>query len=153
MKQALEDKDKALVGAQKVAKEKAEAAEAKLASVGKLEEENASLKAAVEEVKKEATKLKKEQAEWAKKIEDRVSAFELEKTALNDKVDQLTQKRDVLEKYLGGFAKNMYNMLEGTFLCSRFTEIHSSKERYLQAWHTYFSQSLPNTSRAHPSSG
>jgi hypothetical protein len=90
MKQALEHKDNALAGAQKVAREKTEAAEAKLASVGKLEEENASLKTAVEAAKKEATELKKEQAEWAKKIEDQTSAFELEKTTLNDKVDQLT---------------------------------------------------------------
>ena len=54
-----------------------------MASVEKLEEENASLKTVVEE-------LKKERAEWAKKMEDRGSAFESEKTALNDKVDQLT---------------------------------------------------------------
>ena len=40
-----------------MAKEKTEAVEAKLASVGKLEEENASLKIVVEE-------LKKERAEW-----------------------------------------------------------------------------------------
>ena len=40
----------------------------------------------------------------------------MEKTALNDKVDQLTQRRDALEKYLGGFAKKMYAMLEGTSL-------------------------------------
>ena len=90
MKQALEDKDNALAGAQKVAREKTEGAEAKLALVGKLEEENASMKTAVEE-------LKKELAEWAKKIEDQASAFESEKTTLTDKVDQLTQKTDRIE--------------------------------------------------------
>jgi hypothetical protein len=106
MKQALEKKDEELARAQKVAKEKTEATEAKLASVGKLEEENASLKTAVED-------LKKERAEWAKKMEEKTSAFESKKTALNDKGDQLTQKRDALEKYVGGFTKKMYVMLEG----------------------------------------
>jgi predicted nucleic acid-binding Zn-ribbon protein len=117
MKQALEEKDKALADAQKVAREKTEAAEAKLASVSKWEEENKSLKATVEEVKKEAAQLKKEHVEWTKKIEDQTKAFETQKTALNDQVDQLTKRKDALEKYLGGFAKKMYGMLDGTFLC------------------------------------
>ena len=66
-----------------------------------------SLKTTIEE-------LTREHANWAKKIQDQSSAFELEKTALTDKVDQLTHKRDTLEKYLGGFAKTFYGMLEGT---------------------------------------
>ena len=86
MKQALERKDNELAGTQKVAREKTEAAEKKLASVGKLEEENAALKTIVEEVKKEAAQLKEE------------------KVVLTDKVDQLTQKREVLEAYLGSLA-------------------------------------------------
>ena len=83
MKQALERKDNKLAGAQKVAREKTEAAERKQALVGKLEEENAALKTVVEEVKKEAAQLKGE------------------KIVLTDKVDQLTRKRDELEEYLG----------------------------------------------------
>ena len=60
-----------------------------------LEEDNAALKTVVDEAKKEAAQLRQE------------------KTVLSDKVDQLTRKRDELEKYLGGFAKKMYGMLEG----------------------------------------
>jgi DNA repair exonuclease SbcCD ATPase subunit len=55
MKKALEDKDKALADAQKVAKEKTQAAEKQLAAVGKVEEEN--------------TKLKQERADWNKNLE------------------------------------------------------------------------------------
>ena len=53
MKQALEQKDLDLVPAQKTAQEKTELAENKLASVGKLEEENAKLKTAIDEANKE----------------------------------------------------------------------------------------------------
>ena len=35
--------------------------------------------------------------------------------ALADQVDVLTRKRDELETYLGGLAKKMFLMLEGTF--------------------------------------
>jgi hypothetical protein len=72
-------------------------ADRKLASVGKLEEENAKLKTVVDEAKKEAVQLKEE------------------KVALADKVDVLTRKRDELEAYLGGLAKKMFLMLEGIF--------------------------------------
>ena len=72
-----------------MAREKTEAAEVKLASVGKLEEENATLRTAIKE----------------------------EKTVLTDKVDQLTQKRNKLEDYLGNLAQKMYTMLEGIFPC------------------------------------
>ena len=58
MKRALERKDHELAGAQMVAWEKTEVAEKKLASVGKLEEENARLKTAIEEVKKKLPNLR-----------------------------------------------------------------------------------------------
>ena len=59
-RQALEKKDTDLAGAHKVARQKTELAERKLALVGKLEEENANLKTTVDEAKKEATQLKEE---------------------------------------------------------------------------------------------
>ena len=55
MKKALEDKYKAIADAQRVAREKTKAAEAKLAAAEKLEGEN--------------TKLKQERADWIKKLE------------------------------------------------------------------------------------
>ena len=55
MKKALEDKDQALADAQKVAREKTEAAEKKLATAAKLEEEN--------------TRLKQERSDWSKKLD------------------------------------------------------------------------------------
>ncbi|XBI07692.1 hypothetical protein VPH35_135554 [Triticum aestivum] len=94
MKQALEQKDLDLATAQKTVREKTELAGRKLASVGKLEEENAKLKTAVDEAKKEVVQLKEE------------------KVALANKVDVLTRKRDELEAYLGGLAKKMFLMLE-----------------------------------------
>ena len=99
MKQALEQKDLDLAAAQKTAREKTELADKKLASVGKLEEENAKLKTAIDEANKEVVQLKKD------------------KVALTDKVGDLTQRRDELEAYLGGLAKKIFLMLEGTFLC------------------------------------
>ncbi|XBH64723.1 hypothetical protein VPH35_118431 [Triticum aestivum] len=101
MKQALEQKDLDLAAAQKTAREKTELADKKLASVGKLEEENAKLRTAVDEANKEVVQLKEE------------------KMALADKVDVLTQKRDELEDYLGGLAK-MFLMLEE--FCRNFEE-------------------------------
>ena len=55
MKQALDQKDLDLAAAQKMAQEKIALADKKLASVGKLEEDNAKLKAALDEANKEAT--------------------------------------------------------------------------------------------------
>ena len=49
----MEQKDLDLAVAQKTAREKTELADKKLASVGKLEEENAKLKTAVDEANKE----------------------------------------------------------------------------------------------------
>ena len=78
-------------------REKTELADKKLALVGKLEEENAKLKTAIDEANKEVVQLKKD------------------KVALTDKVADLTRRRDELETYLGGLAKKMFLMLEGTF--------------------------------------
>ena len=75
-----------------MAHEKTDLADQKLASVGKLEDENAKLKNVVDEAKNKAMQLKEEQV-------------------------ALTQKRNELEAYLGGLAKKMFLMLEGTFPC------------------------------------
>ena len=99
MRQALEKKDSDLAAAQKMAEDKTALADQKLASVGKLEEENSKLKTALDEANKEATHLKKE------------------KGVLTDKVEGIARKRDDLENYLGGLAKKLYIMLEGAFLC------------------------------------
>ena len=99
MKQALEQKDLDLAAAQREAREKTELADKKLASVSKLEEENAKLKTAINEANKEAVQFKKD------------------KVAMTDKVGDLTQKRNDLEAYLGGLAKKLFLMLEGTFPC------------------------------------
>ena len=99
MNQALAQKDLDLAAAQKAAEEKTALADQKLASVGKLEEENAKLKTALDEANKEATRLKKD------------------KRALTDKVEDIARKRDDLENYLGGLAKKLFVMLEGAFLC------------------------------------
>ena len=95
----MEKKDLDLAAAQKTAEEKPALADQKLASVGKLEEENTKLKTALDEANKEVTRLKKD------------------KGTLTDKVEDLTRKRDELEVYLGGLAKKLFLMLEGTFPC------------------------------------
>ena len=60
MNQALAKKDQDLAAAQKAADEKTALAEQKLASIDKLEEENAKLKTALDEANKEGTCLKKD---------------------------------------------------------------------------------------------
>jgi septal ring factor EnvC (AmiA/AmiB activator) len=99
MRQALEKKDLDLEAAKKTAEEKMALADQKLASVKKLEEENTKLRAALDEANKEVTRLKKD------------------KGTLTDKVEDITHKRDELENYLGGLAKKLFLMLEGTFPC------------------------------------
>ena len=99
LNQALAKKDQDLAAAWETAEEKTALAEQKLASVGKLEEENAKLKTSLDEANKEATRLKKD------------------KRALTDKVEDIARKRDDLENYLGGLAKKLFVMLEGDFLC------------------------------------
>ena len=56
MKQALEQKDLNLAAAQKTARGKTELANKKLASVGKLEEENSKLKKEVAQLKNDKEK-------------------------------------------------------------------------------------------------
>nr|XP_020172272.1 nucleolin-like [Aegilops tauschii subsp. strangulata] len=70
MKQALEKKDLDLAAAQKAAEEKTALADKKLASVGKLEEENAKFKTALDEVNKEVTRMKKDKGTLTDKVED-----------------------------------------------------------------------------------
>ena len=60
MKQALEKKDLDLAAAQKEAREKMALADKKLASVGKLEEENSKLKTAISDANREVERLKKD---------------------------------------------------------------------------------------------
>ena len=99
MKQALEQKDLDLAAAQKTMRGKTKLADKKLASVEKLEEDNAKLNTALDEANKEVTRPKKD------------------KVALTDKVDDLTWRRDELETYLGGLAKKLFLTLEGILHC------------------------------------
>ena len=95
MKEALKKKDHDLAKAPKAALDKTKLAEEKLASVGKLEEENANLKAALDAANKEVSHLKND------------------KIALSDKASELAGKKNDLEAYLGGLAKKLFIMLEG----------------------------------------
>ena len=96
---ALNKKDQELAEAQKAVLDKTKLAEEKLTSVGKLEEENANLKAALDAANKEVSRLKND------------------KIALSDKASELVWKKNDLEAYLGGLAKKLFIMLEGAFLC------------------------------------
>ena len=71
MKKALEDKDKALADAQKVAKEKTQTAEKKLAGIAKVEEENNKLKQERVDWNKSVKKL----SEKAKGLEEFIGSF------------------------------------------------------------------------------
>ena len=95
MKEALKKKDHDLAEAQKAALDKTKLAEEKLASVGKLEEENANLKVALDAANKEVSRLKND------------------KIALNDKAGEPVGKKNDLEAYLGGLTKKLFLMLEG----------------------------------------
>nr|XP_040251980.1 dynactin subunit 1-like [Aegilops tauschii subsp. strangulata] len=101
MKKALEKKGLDLAAAQKTAQEKSALAGKKLASVRKLEEDNAKMKTALDEANKQVTRLKKD------------------KGALTDKVEDLTRKRNELEVCLGGLAK-LFLILEE--FCQNFEE-------------------------------
>ena len=68
MKQALEKKDLDLAAAQKEAREKTALADKKLASVGKLEEENSKLKADVCDANQEVERLKKDKDKLANEL-------------------------------------------------------------------------------------
>ena len=115
LNQALAKKDQDLAAAQKTADEKTALAEQKLTSVGKLEEENAKPKTALDEANKEATRLKKD------------------KNNLNEKMESIARKRDDLENYLEVLAKKLFAMIEGIFfeptdslLSTRYTTTDSS---------------------------
>ena len=70
MKKVLEDKDRSLADAQKMAREKTEAAEKKLAAASKLEEEN--------------TKLKQERADWSNRLDHAIKRAKGLETYLGD---------------------------------------------------------------------
>ena len=95
MKEALKKKDRNLVESQKAASDKTKLAEEKVASIGKLEEENANLEAALDAANKEVSHLKND------------------KIALNDKAGELVGKKNDLEAYLGRLGKKLFIMLEG----------------------------------------
>ena len=95
MKEALEKKDQDLAAAQKEAREKTMLADQKLASVGKLEEENAKLKTAISEANREVEQLKKD------------------KENLTTEVGGLRAKTGQLESYLGQLAAKLVLKLEG----------------------------------------
>ena len=82
MKEALEKKDLDLVAAQKEARAKTKLADQKLASFGKLEDENAKLKTVVSDANREVEQLRKD------------------KENLTTKVGGLRTKTDKLESYL-----------------------------------------------------
>ena len=95
MKEALEQKDLDLAAAQKEAREKTKLADQKLASVGKLEEENAKLKTAISKANREVKQLKKD------------------KENLTNEVGSLKAKTGELESYLGQLAVKLVLKLEG----------------------------------------
>ena len=109
MKEAQKKKDHDLAEAQKAALDKTKLAEEILASVGKLEEENANLKAALDAANKEVSRLKNDNI------------------ALSDKASELVGKKNDLEAYLGGLAKKLFLMLEGNLFY--LTDLLSSTHR------------------------
>ena len=96
MKEALEKKDQDLAAAQMEAREKTTLADKKLASVGKLEEENAKLKTAISEANREVEQLKKD------------------KENLTNEVGGLRARTGKLESYLGQLAAKLVLKLECT---------------------------------------
>ena len=98
MKEALEKKDLDLAAAQKEAREKTKLADQKLASVGKLEEENAKLKATISEANQEVEQLRKD------------------KENLITEVGGHRAKTDKLESYLEQLAAKLVLKLEGMII-------------------------------------
>ena len=97
LEEALKKKDQDLAEAQKEALSKTKLAEEKLASVGTLEQESSKLKTALEIANQEVSRLKND------------------KMVLHDKAGELAGKVNDLEAYLGGLAKKLFVMLEGTY--------------------------------------
>ena len=98
MKEALEQKDLDLAAAQKEARQKTTLADQKLASVGKLEEENVKLKTAILEANRELEKLRKD------------------KENLTTEVGSLRTKTDKLESYQEQLAAKLVLKLEGMII-------------------------------------
>ena len=95
MKEDLEQNDLDLVAAQKEAREKTKLADEKLASVGKLEDENATLKTAVSDANREVEQLRKD------------------KENLTAEVEGLKTRTGKLESYLEQLATKLVLKLEG----------------------------------------
>ena len=95
MKEALENKDLDLAPAQKEAREKMTLADQKLASVSKLEDENATLKMVVSDANREVEQLKKD------------------KESLTIEVEGLKTKAGKLESHLEQLAAKLVLKLEG----------------------------------------
>ena len=95
MKEALEKKDQDLAADQKEARKKTTLAEQKLASVGKLEDENAKLKTAIWNANWEVEQLRKD------------------KESLTTEVDGLRAKTGKLESHLEQLAAKLVLKLEG----------------------------------------
>ena len=91
----MEKKDQDLAAAQKEAREKTTLADQKLASVGKLEEENAKLKTSISDANREVEQVKKD------------------KENLTNEVGILKAKTGELESYLGQLAAKLVLKLEG----------------------------------------
>ena len=107
MKEALEKKDLDLAAAQKEAREKTTLEEQKLASVGKLEEENRKLKTVISEANREVEQLKKD------------------KENLTTEVAGLRAKTGKLESYMGQLAAKLVLKLEG--IITRLVNCRRSK--------------------------
>ena len=117
MKEALEKKDLDLAAAQKEAREKKKLADQKLASVGKLEEENAKLKTAILDANQEVEQLRKD------------------KENLTTEVGGLRAKTGKLESYLEQLAAKLVLKLEGMTAqldnCRRLTFVILSTHCFL----------------------
>ncbi|KAE8781299.1 hypothetical protein D1007_45454 [Hordeum vulgare] len=94
MKEALEKRDNELTSAWKDVKRKTLAAEAKLKSVGDLEEENRLLKASAEKTTTKLAELKKHYTEWEANLE------------------KATAKKSELEKSIEDFNVELYEKLK-----------------------------------------
>ena len=122
MKEALENKDLDLATAQKEAREKTTLADQKLASVGKLEEENAKLKTTISEANHEVEQLKKD------------------KENLTTEVGGLRTKTDKLESYLEQLAAKLVLKLEGMIrlqlICRRLNFVVTQSSHHFLLWGT-----------------
>ena len=117
MKEALEQKDLDLAAAQKEAREKTKLADQKLASVSKLEEENAKVKTAISDANREVEQLRKD------------------KENLTTEVGSLRTKTDKLESYLEQLAVKLVLKLEGMVI--RLVNCHQLKFVIILSTHCF----------------